>query len=395
MKKTVRMAFAAAATVLTLGGSHVLAQDQDPVKVGFVLSLSGPGAVIGLDMQRGAELAIEELGGTIGGRAAEFIFEDDQRKPDVGKQAAERLVQSEKVDVVVGASFSNVMMAIHRPVTRAKTLLLSPNPAPAPLAGEDCSPYYFAVPFQNDQPAEAIGIHLNNIGVKTAFILAPNYQAGRDLLAGFKRHFKGELVGEIYTPLEQTDFSAELTEIRSANPEAVFVFYPGGLGIQFVKQYSQAGLKDSIPLHSAFTVGGATLEAIGEDGLGVTSGSQWAYDLPNEANKAFVAAYRAKYNGIPSEFAAQAYDTIRLIDSAAKAVGGKVEDTDAMAAAIKSANFESVRGSFSFNRNNHPIHNMYLLVVKKNDAGELVASADSLIVKDMPDAYVDACPMGK
>lgn len=388
-------ALTGAAVLLAANLGAAVAQDSEPVKVGLVLSLSGPGAAIGEDMKRGAELAYEELGGTLGGRQAEFIFEDDQRKPDVGKQAAERLVRSEKVDLVVGASFSNVMMAIHRPVTRARTLLLSPNPAPAPLAGEDCSPYYFAVPFQNDQPSEAIGIHLNEIGVENAFILAPNYQAGRDLLQGFKRTFKGKLLGEIYTPLEQTDFSAELTEIRSANPQAVFVFYPGGLGIQFVKQYSQAGLKDSIPLHTAFTVNGATLGAIGEDGLGVTSASQWAYDLPNDANKAFVSAYRAKYGRIPSEFAAQAYDTIRLIDAAAKAVGGEVEDTEAMAAAIKAADFDSVRGDFRFNTNNHPIHDMHLLSVKKDDAGELVASAQSVIVEDMADSYVDQCPMGK
>ena len=395
MTNTSCSALMGAMALIALGTGTAFAQN-DPVKIGFVLSLSGPGAVIGTDMQRGGELALEQLGGRIGNRDAVFIFEDDQRKPDIGKQAAERLVRSQKVDAVIGASFSNVMMAIYRPVIRAKTLLLSPNPAPAPLAGKDCSPYYFATPFQNDQPAEAVGIHLNKIGVKNAFILAPNYQAGRDLLAGFKRHFKGELAGEIYTPLDQTDFSAELTAIRSAGPEAVFVFYPGGLGIQFVKQYAQAGLKDTIPLHSAFTVNGATLGAIGEEGLGVTSGSQWSYDLANDANKKFVEAYRAKYSAIPSEFAAQTYDAVMLLDSAARAVGGRIEDTGAMIPELRKADFNSVRGaSFRFNTNHHPIQDMYLLVVKKNDKGELVAAIDSKIVEALPDAYVGDCPMGK
>lgn len=386
------MRWLAGAAIAACAATVSMAQEA-PIKMGFVLSLSGPGAVIGQDMQRGAELALKMLGGEIAGRKVETFYEDDQRKPEVGREAAEKLVRSEKVDVVIGASFSNVMMAIARPVTRTETFLLSPNPAPAPLAGADCSPYYFATPFQNDQPAEAMGIYLNNNNTKTAFILAPNYQAGRDLLAGFKRHFKGEIVGEIYTPLEQTDFSAELTEIRSKNPEAVFVFYPGGLGVQFVKQYAQAGLKDAIPLTTAFVVGGATLPAIGADGEGVIAAGQWAYNLPNEANAEFVKAYREANGGTPSEFAAQAYDAVRLYASAVEAVGGKVEDKEAMRAALKAANFQSVRGKFAFNTNQHPIHDMHLLVVEKSDSGEYVAAAKSVIVEDMGDAYVGQCSM--
>ena len=209
---------------------------DEPVKVGLILSLSGPGSVLGQEMQKGADPALEMLDGKLGGRPGEFIYEDDQRKPDIGKEAAERLTRSENVDVVIGSSFSNVMMAIHRPIIRAGKIVMSPNPAPGPLAGKDCASHYFAVPFQNDQLSEAVGLQLNKQGVKNAFILAPNYQAGRDLLEGFKRTFKGDIVGEIFTPLEQTDFSAELTQVKNANPDAVFVFYPGGLGIQWVKQ---------------------------------------------------------------------------------------------------------------------------------------------------------------
>ncbi|MEQ9259160.1 MAG: ABC transporter substrate-binding protein [Roseovarius sp.] len=393
MKKTFTKLAAVSALVAGSFAAPAHAED-DAVKVGLILSLSGPGSVLGEEMQKGADLALEMLGGKLGGKAAQFIYEDDQRKPDVGKEAAEKLVRSEDVDVVIGSSFSNVMMAIHRPITRAGKIVLSPNPAPAPLAGEDCDPNYFAVPFQNDQLAEAVGIHLTNEGVENAFILAPNYQAGRDLLEGFKRTYKGEILGEIYTPLDQTDFSAELTQVKAANPAAVFVFYPGGLGIQWVKQYAQAGMKDDIPLYSAFTYfNGAALNAIGEAGLGLQSAAQWTIDLPSEANQEFVAAFRAKYDSPPSDFAAMAYDTVRLIDSAVAKVEGNVDDTDAFRAALHAADFASVRGEISFNTNNHPIQDMYLATVEQDDSGNFVAVSSGVIVEDMKDVYAESCEM--
>lgn len=392
MKKTLTKLLAVSAIVAGSFATSALA-DEGKVKVGLILSLSGPGSVLGKEMQRGADLALELLDGKLGGKEAEFIYEDDQRKPDVGKEAAERLTRSEDVDVVIGASFSNVMMAIHRPITRAGKIVLSPNPAPAPLAGERCDPNYFAVPFQNDQLAEAVGVYLSDQGVKSAFILAPNYQAGRDLLAGFKRTFTGDIAGEIYTPLEQTDFSAELTEVKSTNPEAVFVFYPGGLGIQWVKQYAQAGLKEDIPLYSAFTYfNGAALNAIGEAGLGLKSAAQWTIDLPNEANKEFVSAFRAKYDSPPSDFAAMAYDTVRLIDSAVGKID-EVSDTDALRAALEEADFASVRGNTSFNNNHHPIQNMYLAVVEEDESGNYVAVSDGVIEENMVDSYAKDCDM--
>lgn len=393
MKKTMTKLAAVSAFVAS-GFAAPVSAEEDAVKVGLILSLSGPGSVLGQEMQKGADLALEMLDGKLGGKAAEFIYEDDQRKPDVGKEAAERLTRSEDVDVVIGSSFSNVMMAIHRPITRAGKIVLSPNPAPAPLAGERCDPNYFAVPFQNDQLAEAVGLQLTKEGVKSAFILAPNYQAGRDLLEGFKRTYDGEILGEIYTPLEQTDFSAELTQVKSADPEAVFVFYPGGLGIQWVKQYAQAGLKDDIPLYSAFTYfNGAALNAIGEAGLGLRSAAQWTIDLPNEANQEFVKAFRAKYDSPPSDFAAMAYDTVRLIDSAVAKIDGNVDDTNALRAALHEADFASVRGEISFNHNNHPIQDMYLAVVEEDESGNFVAVSTGVIAEDMIDSYADQCDL--
>lgn len=393
MKKTLTKLVAVSA--LAAGGLVTPAQaEEDPVKVGLILSLSGPGSVLGQEMQKGADLALELLDGKLGGKAAEFLYEDDQRKPDVGKEAAEKLTRSDDVDMVIGASFSNVMMAIHRPITRAGKIVLSPNPAPAPLAGERCNPNYFAVPFQNDQLAEAVGTHLTSEGVESAFILAPNYQAGRDLLEGFKRTYEGEIIGEIYTSLEQTDFSAELTQVESADPDAVFVFYPGGLGIQWVKQYAQAGMKQKTPLYSAFTYfNGAALNAIGDAGLGLRSAAQWTIDLPNDANREFVEAFRAKHDSPPSDFAAMAYDTVRLIDSAVAKVEGNVDDTDALRAAIREADFASVRGEIEFNNNNHPIQDMYLTVVQEDESGNFVAVSNGVIAEDMKDFYSASCDM--
>lgn len=396
MKKWKSAISAVGVSAAVISGGHGVTRSataaDDPIKVGFVLTLSGGGSVLGKELQQGANLALDHLGGKFAGRDVEFIFEDSQRKPDIGKQAAEKLVRSDKVDFVVGATFANVLLAMANSVTRRKKLLITPNAAPAPLAGKKCTPYFFSVPFQNDQSSEAMGQYLTNAGVKTAYILAPNYQAGRDLLAGFKRRFKGKLLGEVYTPFEQTDFSAELTALAAEKPEAVFVFYPGGLGIQFVKQYAQAGLIDQIPLYTAFVVNGATLPAIGDAAKGVLSAGHWAINLPNAANKKFVDGYRAKFGSTPSEFASQGYDTVNLIASAVAKTGGDVSDVEALRAALKLAGFESVRGDFRFNTNQFPIHDQYLLEVDvDSETGELAVLARDVIIEDMPDSYAGQC----
>lgn len=368
------------------------AMADETVDVGLIFSLSGSGAVLGTEMQKGADLALEISGGKLGGMDARFVYEDDQRKPDVGKTAAEKLTRSEKVDFIIGPSYSNVMMAVHTPVVRSDTILISPNPAPADLAGKSCNENYFAVPFQNDQPSEALGLYLNEKGISKVFVVVPNYQAGKDVVDGFKRTFKGEIVSEIYTSLEQNDFSAEMTEIKSRAPEAVLAFMPGGLGVQFVKQYDQAGLKSQADLYTIFTVfNGVSLDAIGAAAEGVYSVDQWTYDLDNAANQEFVAAYRAKYGSLPSNFAAMAYDAVRLVDGAVTAAGG-IEDKDALRKAIKAASFGSVRGDFAFNNNQHPIHSMYLAKVAKDDeAGALAVKREAVIVEKMVDSFAGDC----
>lgn len=388
MRKT--LATLALGTALTTGFSA----QAETVDVGLILSLSGSGAVLGTEMQKGADLALEMSGGKLGGLEGHFIYEDDQRKPDVGKTAAEKLIRSEKVDFVIGPSYSNVMMAVQAPIVRTGTILISPNPAPAELAGANCDANYFSIPFQNDQPAEALGLHMNEKGIKKVFVVVPNYQAGKDVVEGFKRTFKGEIVSEIYTPLEQNDFSAEMTEIKTADPEAVLAFMPGGLGVQFVKQYDQAGLKPMADLYTVFTVfNGVSLDAIGAAAEGVYSVDQWTYDLDNPANKEFVATYSTKYGTLPSNFAAMAFDAVRLIDGAITAAGG-VEDKEAVRAAMKAASFQSVRGDFAFNTNQHPIHAMYIARVSTDEAtGALAVRNEGMIVDKMADSYAAECTL--
>ncbi len=378
-----------AALALALSAANVSADDSS-VDVGLILSLSGSGAVLGTEMKKGADLALEMSGGKLGGLDAHFTYEDDQRKPDVGKTAAEKLTRSEKVDFVIGPSYSNVMMAVHTPVIRSRTILISPNPAPADLAGKSCNENYFVVPFQNDQPSEALGLHLNEKGVKRVFVVAPNYQAGKDVVDGFKRTFKGEIVSEIYTSLEQNDFSAEMTEIKSRAPEAVLAFMPGGLGVQFVKQYDQAGLKNTAGLYTVFTVfNGVSLDAIGAAADGVYSVDQWTYDLDNDANRAFVEAFQKKYGTLPSNFAAMAFDSVRLIDGAVAAAGG-IGDMDAVRKAMKDAKFHSVRGDFAFNTNQHPIHSMYLAKVA-DENGVRAVRREAVIAEKMGDSFAADC----
>ncbi|BBK31927.1 amino acid/amide ABC transporter substrate-binding protein (HAAT family) [Stella humosa] len=380
---------AAVATAMAAAGPALAQQ----VKVGFVATFSGPNAALGDHLYQGFQVGLDHAGGKLGGLATEILKEDDQLKPDVGVQVVRKLIDRDKVDVVSGVVFSNVMMAIHKPLTESKTPMISANAGPSPIAGKLCSPFFFAASWQNDQSHEAVGQHLQTKGVKRVYLMAPNYQAGRDGLAGFKRYFKGEVLGEVYTTVNQPDYSAELAQIRAAKPEAVYVFYPGGMGVNFVKQYGQAGLTKDFPLYSAFTVDATTLAAQGDAAVGTFTAAFWTADLDNAANKRFVADYQKKYGSLPSTFAAQGYDAARLLDAAIRGAGGKVSDRDALAAAIKKASFESVRGPFRFNTNNFPIHDFYLVETVKAADGSLQQVNRGVVFKDHADAYVGECAM--
>ncbi|MDH6256890.1 ABC transporter substrate-binding protein [Bradyrhizobium sp. BR13661] len=367
----------------------------DSIKIGFVSTFSGPTAVIGNDMRNSFELALDHLGRKMGGKPVEVIYEDDGQKPDVGKQKTEKLVQSDKVDFLVGYIWSNVLLASLKTAVDSQTFMISANAGPSQLAGELCSPYVFSTSWQNDQTPAAMGLYMNANGVKSVFLIGPNYAAGKDMLAGVKSTFKGEVKGEEYTVWpSQLDFSAELAKARASGAESIFVFYPGAAGAQFLNQYVQAGMKSTMPLYTAFTVDETTLPLQKENAFGVPGAQEWVNDLPNEQNKKFVADYRAKYpSARPSYYGAQAYDAAQLINSAVVAVGGDTSKKDAMKAEMEKANFKSLRGAFKYGNNHIPIQNFYLQDVVKGAGGELGLKTVATIVTNDQDRFHDKCPM--
>ncbi len=364
------------------------------LKIGFVAELSGPQAPLGQDQYDALMLLIEQNGGKLGGVAVQVIKEDSQLKPDVANQVVDKLLEKDKVQIITGVTFSNIMMAVHKKITDKGVFLIGSNAGPSPIAGAQCSPYFFSTSWQNDMQAESVGKFASDKGYKNVIAMAPNYQAGKDFIAGFKRTFKGgSVTDEIYTPLNQQDFSAELAQVASKKPDALYVFYPGGLGVNFVKQFQQAGLNKSITVMSASTVDGTTLPALRDSALGWMSGTFWGPDFPNEANQKFVAAFEKKYNRIPSQYAAQSYDAAQLLDSAIRKVGGKVDNKKAFHAALKAADFKSIRGNFKFNTNQFPIQDMFMFDVAKDAKGRVSLRTVAKPLINHTDSYAAQCQM--
>jgi len=381
------------AAVLALFAGPALAQ-QKTVKIGFVSTFSGPVAAIGNDMKNSFELGLDQHGRKLGGLPVEVIYADDQLKPEVGVQKTQELIESDHVDFVVGYIWSNVLLASLKPLVDSKTMTVVTNAGPNQLAGELCSPYVFSTSWQNDQTPAAVGRYMNEKGVKTAFLIGPNYAAGKDMLAGVQTSFKGQIVGQELTRWpDQLDFSAELSKARAAKPDAIFAFYPGGAGVQFVTQYVQAGLKGQIPLYTAFTVDDLSLPRLKDLAVGVPGAQEWVNDLPNDANKTYVTDYKAKYHAAPSFYGAQTYDAVGLIDSAITAVKGDLGNKEGMRKEMENADFKSVRGDFKFGNNHIPIQNFYLQDAVKNADGSYALKTVALIVKDDQDRFHDRCPM--
>jgi len=359
----------------------------------MITTLSGPGGYLGEDVRDGFQLVVDQGGGKLGGVPVRLLVEDDALKPGQGKQIAEKFLTSEKTKILTGFIFSNVLAAVAPDAFDAGAFVLSPNAGPSNFAGRDCNKYYFVTSWQNDAVFEAAGQNATNLGYKRAYLLAPNYQAGKDALAGFKRFFKGQVIAETYTKLDQTDFGAEMAQIRAEKPDAVFQFHPGGLGITFIKQYVRAGLQE-IPMF----VGGSGLDrrilaAVGDAATGVNITSQWNADLDNAANRTFLAAFRAKYNRTPDPYASQGYDTALLIGSALKAVNGDLSNDEAFRQALLKADFASVRGAFKFGRNQHPIQDLYALRVVKDASGSPVISTMGKVLTNHSDAYGSECKL--
>lgn len=378
-----------AATAIAANVAHA---QEKKVKIGLIYTLSGPAALLGEQSRDAFLLAAEKLGNKFGGLDAEIIIQDDEQKPDIGVSKAQQLVQRDQVDFVVGPIFSNVLNAIVKPVTDSGAFLLSTNAGTSNLAGTDCNANLFVTSYQNDQMHEVSGKYAESQGFKRVVLIAPNYQAGKDALAGFKHSYSGEASQEIYVPLGQLDYSAELAQIAAEQPDAVYAFLPGGMGVNFVKQYRQAGL-ESIPFLSAFTVDETTLPAQQDAAIGFMAGSNWAPDLDTPAAKEFTAAFEAKFKRVPATYAVQAYDAAMLIDAALTKVNGNLEDKDALREAMKAAKFTSPRGQFAFGDNHFPIQDFYLTKVVKRDDGQFATSYVETIFDDYKDNYAANCKM--
>lgn len=364
------------------------------VKVGFLATLSGPSADVGRDQFDGFSLALDQLSGKLGGVNVVLIKEDDQQKPEVALNSLGKLIDKDKVDIVVGLTFANVMMAMQNRIASTDIPFIGTVAGPSPVAGSQCKPNEFVMSWQSDSPAEVVGKYLNDKGVKRVSTLTPNYIGGKDKVSGFKRFFKGALVDEIYTPLNQLDFSAELTQLSSSKPDAVYSFYPGGLGVTFVRQYAQAGLTTKLPLYTSNTLDGSAVDAMGAAAIGAIVGDTWTPGTPNEQSKQFVSAFEKRYGRTPSAYAAFSYDAVMLLDSAIRAVKGNTADRKALTAAIKNAQFKSVRGNFKFGKNNFPVQNYHIYQVVKSGAGKpefkLLAAN---VLTEHTDAYAVQCKL--
>ncbi|WP_321831559.1 ABC transporter substrate-binding protein [Thalassovita sp.] len=361
------------------------AVQAEGVKVGMITTLSGGGAGLGIDVRDGFMLAVNQAGRS----DLEVVIEDDQRKPDIAVQLADKMIQSEKVDVMTGIIWSNLAMAVVPAATAKGKIYLSPNAGPSPLAGKGCHQNYFNVAWQNDNLHEAAGAYANGDGLKNSFILAPNYPAGKDALTGYKRFYEGDLAGEVYTKLGQTDYAAEIAQIRASGADSVYFFLPGGMGISFLKQYADSGV-DLPVVGPAFSFDQGILQAVGDAALGVKNTSQWNKDIDNAANAAFVTSFQEAYGRLPSLYASQGFDTANLLISAMDKAD--IKDGDAFRAALKAAEFDSVRGDFKFGANNHPIQNIYVReVIKEGDVytNKIIATG----LTDHADAYAADCKM--
>jgi branched-chain amino acid transport system substrate-binding protein len=382
------------ASVLVALTSMPAPAQQKPVKIGFISTFSGPTAVIGNDMRNSFELALDHIGRKMGGLPVEVVYENDEQRPDVGRQKTEKLIQSDRVNFVVGYIWSNVLLASLKPVIDSETFLISANAGPSQIAGEQCSPFFFSTSWQNDQTPQAVGLYMNQKGVKTAYLIGPNYAAGKDMLTGVRSTYKGKVIGEDLTQWPgQLDFSTELSKVRAAKPDAVFVFYPGAAGVQFLNQYAQAGLRGQIPLYTAFTIDSLSLPLQKDLALGVPGAQHWVNDLPNDANKKYVADFRAKHKAYPSFYGAQSYDAVNLINSAVTAVKGNLNNKDGMRNEMRKANYASVRGPYRYGNNHFPIQNFYLQDVVKDADGNLTLKTVATIIENSQDQFAKACPM--
>jgi branched-chain amino acid transport system substrate-binding protein len=373
--------------------SSAFADDPPPIKIGILVTLSGPGAVLGQQARDGFQLALTQHKGKLGGRIAQVVVVDDELKPDVAAARVQKLLDSDHVDFVVGPIFSNVLGAIFKPVTTSNAILISPNAGSSLYAGKGCSGDFFVTSYENNQVHSVLGKYAQDKGYKRAFVMVPNYQAGRDAVAGFTSTFKGEVVEQDFVPLNQMDFQSDLARLAAAKPDVIFAFMPGGLGVALVKQFHLSGLADKIPFLSAFTVDESTLPAEQDAALGLFGGMTWAPNMNNVANVKFVEQYLATYHSVPGSYAMQGFDAAQAIDAALTHTGGSTDDHDKLRAAMRRADFNSPRGGFKFNTNGYPIQDFYLVKAAKRPDGLYETEIVSKVFSNYPDSFASECPL--
>lgn len=388
-----RRALAALVCLGAVAGATGVASAADKVKVGLLTTLSGPGAALGNEIRDGFNLALQHTGGKLGGLTAEVVVADDQQKADTGRQAVERLLKRDRVNVMTGIVFSNVLLPVMPAILQSDTIYLSTNTGPENYAGAGCNPNFFAVAWQNEDIPAAMGKYAADQGYKRVALIAPDYPGGRESLNGFKRLYKGGVAEEIYTQLGQLDYGVEITQLRASKPDAVFFFLPGGMGVNFIKQFNGAGLsKDIALLAPGFSGDEDTIAAVGAPIKGLRNTAQWAAELDNPANRKFVEDFKKTYNRSPSLYASQGYDAAMLLDSAVRQTGGKL-DAESLRPALRRADFKSVRGDFKFNRNQYPVQNYYLRVVEADASGNLSNKLSGTVLTQYQDPFAAACQM--
>ena len=370
------------------------AHAADKVKVGFMSTLSGPGAAIGVDIRDGFELVAKGDGGKLGGLPADITIVDDQQTPDTARQVVERFTKRDRVDVITGMVFSNVLLPVMPAILASNTVYISPNTGPEDYAAEKCDPNFFVVSWQNEDTAAAMGQVMNDRNLKNVYLIAPNYPGGRETLNGFKRTYKGTIASEVYTKLGQLDYAAEIATLRAAKPDAVFFFLPGGMGTNFIKQYVSAGAQQDAKLYTpGFSADEDTIKSVGEPVVGILNTTQWAHDLDNAANRKFVADFQKAYGRLPTMYAQQGYDAAQLIAAAVRDTGGKIEDKAAFQKALQAAKFDSPRGKFRFNTNHYPIQDYYLREVVKDGTGRITNKTIGKVYSDYADPFAARCKM--
>lgn len=366
----------------------------EDLKIGFLSTLSGPGAALGNEIKDGFELALEQANNQLGGVKTKLIVADDQQNAGEGRQAAERLLRRDKVDLMTGMVFSNVLLPVIPRILNNDTIYISTNTGPEDYAGEKCHQNFYTVSWQNEDIPSAMGKYVTEKKHEKIFLIAPNYPGGKESIGGFKRYFEGDVADEVYVKLGQLDFAAEIAQIRASGADAVFFFLPGGMGVSFIKQLVSSGLDDQIAIYTpGFSADQDTIKSVGEPMIGMMNAAQWSPDLDNEANQAFVKAFKEKYNRIPSMYAAQGYDAGRLIDASIKNIDGDFSDKDKLRTELKKANFESVRGDFVFNNNNYPIQNYYMREVYKDTDGVIKNKLLEMIFEKYEDPFAKQCKL--